>query len=71
MGGFLKKILLLGAALFLCVAALMAYAIYADQRNLRAATNPCERACVQDSGGIDQCRRDCASHPLTYGPAVR
>lgn len=70
MWGLLKKILLGVGVLALLLVAGIAYAIYADQRNLRAATNPCERACVQDSGGIDQCRRDCASHPLTYGPAV-
>jgi hypothetical protein len=36
---------------------------------LRAATNPCEHDCLLDSGGVDDCRKVCASHPLTYGPA--
>jgi len=48
----------------------LAYAYRADQARFRAAANPCERACIQDSGGIDSCRQDCASHPLTYGPAA-
>ena len=65
----LKKILLATALLVGLVIALFFYSFYADQRRFRAAANPCERECVQDSGGTEDCRRECASHPLTYGPA--
>jgi hypothetical protein len=65
----LKKVLL-GMALFVGLAiTLFLYAVLADQRRFHAAANPCERACVQDSGGLDDCRKHCASHPLTYGTA--
>lgn len=70
----LKKLALLVAALvalaIALVIALGSYAFEADQARFRAARNPCERACIQDSGGLEGCRADCASHPLTYGPAV-
>jgi len=69
MSGVLKKILLGMAALLGLVVVVVAYAVYADQRRLRAATNPCEHDCLLDSGGIDDCRAECASHPMTYGPA--
>jgi hypothetical protein len=66
MSGVLKKILLGVAALVVVV---VVYSVYADQRRFRAAANPCERDCLQDSGGLDDCRKECASHPMTYGPA--
>lgn len=65
----LKKVLLLAASLVGLLVGLLVYSYYADQRNFRAAVNPCERACVQDSGGIEDCRKQCVSHPTTYGPA--
>jgi hypothetical protein len=67
--GVLKKILLAVAALFGLVIVVFFYSAYTDQRRFRAAANPCERDCLQDSGGLDDCRKLCASHPLTYGPA--
>jgi hypothetical protein len=69
MSGVLKKILLVVAAIFGLLVVVFFYSVYADQRRLRAAVNPCERDCLQDSGGLDDCRKLCASHPLTYGPA--
>ncbi|HEV8551104.1 MAG TPA: hypothetical protein VGQ57_18780 [Polyangiaceae bacterium] len=65
----MKKLLLTLAALAILLVALVVYAMHADQQRLRAGTNPCENACLEDSGGIEDCRRECASHPLTYGPA--
>jgi len=67
---WLKKGLLFVSLLFALALALFVYSGYTDQRNFRAAANPCERACIQDSGGLPDCRRQCVSHPLTYGPAV-
>ncbi len=64
----LKKLAFVAGALALLVFAVFAYAVYADQRRLRAATNPCEQACLLDSGGLAGCRELCASHPTTYGP---
>jgi hypothetical protein len=48
------------------IVALFLYATHQDRKNLGAATNACERGCVQDSGGIDQCRTYCAAHPDRY-----
>ncbi len=69
MSGVLKKTLLVVAALLGVTIAFFSYAVYADQRRLRAAANPCERDCLQDSGGVEDCRKLCASHPTAYGPA--
>jgi hypothetical protein len=67
--GIVRKIVLVVAALLgLAIAAFFCF-FYADQDRFRAAANPCERDCLQDSGGLDGCRKECASHPLTYGPA--
>ncbi len=61
------KYLLAAAAVFIClVAALLEYSFREDQKNFSAAKNACERGCIQDSGGIDQCRRFCAAHPDHY-----
>jgi hypothetical protein len=71
MSGLLRKILLVVAALVALVAlvnVVLDWSFEADQRRFQAAANPCERACIQDSGGIDSCRKECASHPTTYGP---
>jgi hypothetical protein len=65
----LKKLLIVVAALVgLLMVALFGW-FGADELSYRAASNPCERACLQDSGGLVGCRNECASHPLTYGPA--
>jgi hypothetical protein len=68
MSGVSKKILLL-AALFGLVVIVFVYSVYRDAQRLRAATNPCEHDCLLDSGGVNDCRKLCASHPTTYGPA--
>ena len=70
MSRFLKKMVIAMAVLLALLVLVFAYSVYADQRRLAAATNPCERDCLLDSGGVDDCRKECASHPLTYGPAV-
>jgi hypothetical protein len=60
--------LLLGIA----VAAIgLAFALFewsadADQKRFAAAKNECERKCIQDSGGLEQCRAECAPHPDRY-----
>ncbi|HVX94695.1 MAG TPA: hypothetical protein VHK47_07290 [Polyangia bacterium] len=54
----------------LAIAGLLAL-FSAGQGRLRQAANPCEHDCLQDSGGLASCRQECASHPLTYGPAVQ
>jgi hypothetical protein len=69
MGGVLRKILLVVGALVGLVIVVFFYSAYAEQRRFRAAANSCERDCFQDSGGLDDCRKLCASHPMTYGPA--
>jgi hypothetical protein len=69
MSRVLKKLLLVALALFGLAIALFFYSVRADQRQFRAAANPCERDCLQDSGGLEGCRKECASHPTTYGPA--
>jgi hypothetical protein len=69
MSGVLRKILLVVAALLGLVIIVFVCLFYADQQRFRAASNPCERDCLQDSGGLDDCRKLCASHPMTYGPA--
>jgi len=61
------KYVLAVVAAFICVViALLAYSYYHDQKNFSAAKNACERGCIQDSGGIEQCRLVCADHPDRY-----
>jgi len=67
----LKKLLLGVAALVALVIGACVFWLSADEESYRAAANPCERACLQDSGGLVGCRQECASHPLTYGPDVQ
>jgi hypothetical protein len=62
----LKYGLIAVAAFVVLVVALLAYSIYRDQHDFRAAKNDCERACIQDSGGLEDCRKYCASHPNSY-----
>ena len=64
----LKRILLVIVVLLGLGIAVFLYSTSADQQRFRAAANPCERECLQDSGGLDDCRKLCASHPTTYGP---
>ncbi len=65
----LKRLLLAAAVLVGLLIALLVYSFLIDQWRFRNAANPCERACIQDSGGLFDCRKSCADHPLTYGPA--
>lgn len=67
----MRNVLLVVAVLLGLVVALFLYAVHYDQKRLSAATNPCEHDCLLDSGGVDDCRKQCASHPLTYGPAAQ
>jgi hypothetical protein len=61
-----KYVLSLAAA-FICLAvALFEWSSYTDEKRFAAAINECERKCIQDSGGLDQCRKDCADHPDRY-----
>ena len=69
MSRILKKILLVATALLGLAIVGFFGLFHADQDRFRAAGNPCERDCLQDSGGLDDCRKLCASHPMTYGPA--
>jgi hypothetical protein len=54
------------AAFIGLVVALWEYSSASDQKNFAAAKNKCEVGCVQDSGGIDSCRKLCADHPDHY-----
>jgi hypothetical protein len=69
MSRVLKKILLVMGLLLGLVIAVFLYSAIADQERFREAANPCEHDCLQDSGGLAECRKECASHPMTYGPA--
>jgi hypothetical protein len=55
----------LGVLLALAIA-LFEYSSYSDRRQFAAANNDCERGCIQDSGGLDQCRKICVAHPDRY-----
>ncbi len=68
----LWKKLLLGGALLLAAFALFAvYALASDEARIHSARNPCEHDCLLDSGGVADCRADCARHPNAYGPNVK
>ncbi len=55
------------AAVFLCLAvALFEWSSTTDAKRFAAAKNECERKCIQDSGGLDSCRKVCADHPDRY-----
>ena len=69
MSRILRNILVVSLVLFALAMAVLSYLLYADQRRIQAGTNPCEHDCLQDSGGIDDCRKLCAGHPTAYGPA--
>jgi hypothetical protein len=59
------------AALIGVLIVAFAYSIHLDQQRFRGVKNPCERDCVQDSGGLEFCRKTCASHPNGYGPNIK
>ena len=61
-----KSVLILAAAFAGLVILLLAWSIFADQERFDAAKNACERGCIQDFGGLDQCRRMCVNHPIRY-----
>ena len=68
--GRVSKKNLLGVAVFVGLSSFAIYCwFYADRVSYQSTRNPCERACLQDSGGLLGCRKECASHPLTFGPA--
>jgi hypothetical protein len=61
------KYVFLLTAVFICLVILvLGWSFHADQQQFRAAKNDCERACIQDSGGLNQCRQICESHPDRY-----
>ena len=61
------KYILAAMAAFVClVVALWEYSSYEDRKNFSAAKNDCERGCIQDSGGLYQCREFCVQHPDHY-----
>jgi len=61
------KHILIGTAVFICMVMLLfAWSFHADQQRFRAAKNDCERGCIQDSGGLEQCRKICVDHPNRY-----
>jgi len=62
----LKYILAAMAVLLGLAIALFEYSTYADRERFAAAKNDCERGCIQDSGGLDDCRKHCAGHPDRY-----
>jgi hypothetical protein len=59
-------VLILAAVFVSLVALLLAWSFHADQERYKAAKNDCERACIQDSGGLESCRQVCVSHPDHY-----
>jgi len=61
-----KYTLILAAALMCLVSLVFVWSFYADQQRFGAAKNYCERACIQDSGGLDQCRETCVDHSDRY-----
>jgi hypothetical protein len=63
---WLKYVLAGLTALIFLAVALFVYSFERDQANFKAAKNQCEAGCIQDSGGIDQCRVYCKDHPGRY-----
>ena len=62
----LKYIVIPTAVFVGLVILLLAWLFHADQERFGAAKNDCERGCIQDSGGLDQCRLICVNHPDRY-----
>jgi hypothetical protein len=61
-----KYMWILGAVVMSLVILVLAWSLNADQQRFDGAKNFCERACIQDSGGLDQCRETCVHHPDRY-----
>ncbi len=61
-----KYILAFVAIAIVAAVLLFAYAVHEDQQRFREAKNDCERNCLQDSGGLKQCRETCTHHPNHY-----
>jgi cytochrome c-type biogenesis protein CcmE len=61
-----KYILAIAAVLICAAVMLFIYAVHQDQERFREAKNDCERNCLQDSGGLMQCREVCTHHPNHY-----
>ena len=61
-----KYVVILAAVFSGIVILLLAWSINADQERFGAAKNDCERGCIQDSGGLDDCRKICVNHPNRY-----
>ncbi len=62
----LKAVLVVVVVLLGLAVALFEYSSEQDRRWFAAARNECERGCIQDSGGLDQCREFCKGHPDYY-----
>jgi hypothetical protein len=61
------KYVVIFMAVFICmIMLLLTWSFHADQQRFRAAKNDCERGCIQDSGGLDGCRKICVDHPNRY-----
>ena len=66
MGRAVKYILIVIAVFVCAVILLLNWSFNDDQQKFRAAKNDCERGCIQDSGGINECRKVCVDHPNRY-----
>ena len=62
----LKYVLVIVVTLMCAAVALFEYSSYQDQKQFSEAKNDCERGCIQDSGGLNQCRKICSQHPGHY-----
>ena len=62
----IKYLLILTAVFIVVVILLLNWSFRTDQQRFRAAKNDCERGCIQDSGGLEQCRKICVDHPNRY-----
>ena len=61
-----KYVVILTAVFAGLVILLLTWSIDAGQERFGVAKNDCERGCIQDSGGLDQCRQICVYHPDRY-----
>jgi hypothetical protein len=61
-----KYTLVLTAMSICMVMLLLAWSNRADQQRFQSAKNDCERGCIQDSGGLEECRKTCVDHPNRY-----
>jgi hypothetical protein len=58
--------LILAGSLVCLVVLVLLWSFHVDQQQFLAARNDCERGCIQDSGGLDECRKICLDHPNRY-----